>query len=101
MKDIDEDTFYMYCCYFILGSYYGYPIQGGGAMKLEIFNKDQGLMRTYKMGINADMSEIYSHRKGGRNNLRGFSKNWWIILETLSSGRKNSHPIVGPCGVLT
>ncbi|TDI66217.1 MAG: GAF domain-containing protein [Bacteroidetes bacterium] len=58
MKDIDEDTFYLYCCYFILSSYYGYPVQGGGAMKVEIFNKDQGLMRTYKMGINADMTEF-------------------------------------------
>lgn len=58
MKDIDEDTFYLYCCYFILASYYGYPVQGGGAMKVEIFNKDQGLMRTYKMGINADMTEF-------------------------------------------
>ena len=58
MKDIDADTFYLYCCYFILGSYYGYPIQGGGGMKIEILNKDQGLMRTYKMGINADMTEF-------------------------------------------
>ena len=58
MKDGDEDTFYVYCCYFILGSYYGYPVQGGGAMKVEIFNKDQGLMRTYKMGINADLTEF-------------------------------------------
>ncbi len=58
MKGIDEDTFYLYCCYFILDSYYGYPVQGGGGMKIEIFNKDQGLMRTYKMGINADMTEF-------------------------------------------
>jgi hypothetical protein len=58
MKDIDADTFYLYCCYFILGSYYGYPMQGGGGMKIEILNKDQGLMRTYKMGINADMTEF-------------------------------------------
>jgi len=27
-------------------------------MKIEILNKDQGLMRTYKMGINADMTEF-------------------------------------------
>ncbi|MEP0115255.1 GAF domain-containing protein [Reichenbachiella sp.] len=63
MKDIDEDTFYLYCCYFILGSYYGYPAPGGGAMKLEIFNKDQGLMRTYKMLINADMCEFIPTKK--------------------------------------
>lgn len=58
MKDVDEDTFYLYCCYFILGSYYGYHVPGGGLMKLEIFNKNQGLMRAYKMLINADLSEF-------------------------------------------
>ena len=58
MKDVDEDTFYLYCCYFILGSYYGFPTPGGGSLKLEILNKDQGLLRTYKMMINADMSEF-------------------------------------------
>ncbi len=58
MKDVDEDTFYLYCCYFILGSYYGFPVAGGGPMKMEIFNKDQGLMRVYKMLINADMTEF-------------------------------------------
>ncbi len=63
MKDVDEDTFYLYCCYFILGSYYGYPVQGGGALKVEIFNKNQGLMRAYKMGINADMSEFIPTEK--------------------------------------
>lgn len=58
MKDIDEDTFYLYCCYFILGSYYGYPVQGGGPLTMEIYNKNQDLTRTYKMLINADMSEF-------------------------------------------
>ena len=38
-------------------------VQGGGAMKVEIFNKDQGLMRTYKMGINADMSEFILQKR--------------------------------------
>ena len=63
MKDVDEDTFYLYCCYFILGSFYGFGIQGGGPMKLEIFNKNQGLMRTYKLLINADMCEFIPTKK--------------------------------------
>ena len=58
MKDVDEETFYFYCCYFILGSYYGFPTPSGGPLKLEIMNKDLGLVRTYKMLINADMSEF-------------------------------------------
>ncbi|MEO1052435.1 MAG: GAF domain-containing protein [Bacteroidota bacterium] len=58
MKDVDEDMFYLYCCLFILGSYYGYITPIGGSLKLEILNKDQGLTRTYKLLINADMSEF-------------------------------------------
>jgi GAF domain-containing protein len=63
MKDVDEDTFYMFCCYFILGSYYRYPVPGGGMMKVDIFNKDQNLMRTYKMLINADLCEFVPTEK--------------------------------------
>lgn len=63
MKDVDEDTFYMYCCYFILGSYFRYPVPGGGMMKVEIFNQDQNLMRTYKMLMNADLCEFVPTEK--------------------------------------
>ena len=58
MKDIDEDMFYLYCCYFILGSYYGYPVSGSGPMKMEIFDKNLGFNKTYKLLINADMTEF-------------------------------------------
>ncbi len=63
MKEVDEDTFYLYCCYFILGSYYGFPVPGGGPLRKEIFNKDQNLTRTYKMLINADMCEFIPTKK--------------------------------------
>ena len=58
MKDVDDDTFYLFCCQFIIGSYYKYPISGGQSMKMEIFNQNQGLTRVYKMLINADMVEF-------------------------------------------
>ena len=58
MRDVDEDTFYLYCCYFILGSYYGYPVSISNPQLFEIENKAQGLTRTYKLLINADMSEF-------------------------------------------
>lgn len=58
MKDVDEDMFYLYCCFYILGHYYHFPLTGGVSQFLEFFNKDQGLTRTYKMLINADMSEF-------------------------------------------
>lgn len=58
MKDIDADTFYLYCCYFIMGSYFGFLVPGGGPIIVEIPNKEQNLVRSYKMLINADMSEF-------------------------------------------
>ncbi|GAB5525482.1 MAG: hypothetical protein Roseis2KO_33540 [Roseivirga sp.] len=58
MKDVDEDMFYLYCCFYILGHYYHFPLTGGTSQFLEFFNQDQGLTRTYKMLINADMSEF-------------------------------------------
>ena len=63
MKDVDEDTFYLYCCYFILASYFHFPVPGGGPLTMEFFNKDQGLLRTYKMLINADMCEFVPTKK--------------------------------------
>lgn len=58
MKDVDKDTFYLYCCYFILGSYFGYSVGATVPQLFEIFNKDQGISRIYKLLINADMSEF-------------------------------------------
>ena len=58
LRDVDKDTFYLYCCYFILGSYFGYPVGATTPQLFEIFNKDQGIMRVYKLLINADMSEF-------------------------------------------
>lgn len=63
LKDIDPDTFYLYCCYFILGSHFGFPVQGGGHLNVQVFNKQQGITRTYKMAINADMVEFIPTKK--------------------------------------
>ncbi|MEL7003609.1 MAG: GAF domain-containing protein, partial [Bacteroidota bacterium] len=58
LKDVDPDMYYLYCCYFILGTYFGFPVPGGGHLNIQIFNKQQGITRTYKMAINADMVEF-------------------------------------------
>jgi len=64
MKDVDEDTFYLFGCYFILGHYYHHSLSGGGTPQfLEFFNKNSGLMRTYKMLINVDMCEFIPTEK--------------------------------------
>ena len=63
MKDVDEDTFYLYCCFFILGHHYRFPLSGSTPQFLEFYNQQQDLMRTYKMLINADMCEFIPTEK--------------------------------------
>mgnify|MGYP001086267088 CR=1 FL=1 len=62
-KNVNYDEFYLFCCYFILGNYYNYPIGAGNPQVFEIFNEQQGLMRTYKMLINVDMCEFVPTEK--------------------------------------
>ncbi|MEQ9422970.1 MAG: GAF domain-containing protein [Cyclobacteriaceae bacterium] len=57
MQGVDDDTFYMLCCHFILVSYYGFRLPGRGPMKVEVFNQKQGFNRVYKMLVNADLLE--------------------------------------------
>ncbi|UZR96342.1 GAF domain-containing protein [Chondrinema litorale] len=57
-KNISKNEFYLFCCNFILGKYYGYPVNGSGSQMFEILNEQQGLIRTFKMLINADMCEF-------------------------------------------
>ena len=58
LKDIDEDMFYLYGCYSILGSYYRYPIKAGRPMMLEIEDKKNGTIKVYRMAFNADLIEF-------------------------------------------
>ncbi len=58
MKDVDMDMFYLYCCFFILGHYYGYPVSASTPQFFEIENKTQGIVRVYKLLINADLCEF-------------------------------------------
>ncbi|XOV94792.1 MAG: GAF domain-containing protein [Bacteroidota bacterium] len=58
MKDVDEEMFYLWGCYSILTSYYGYPMSGGVSQLMEIYNKEQNITRSYKILINADLSEF-------------------------------------------
>ena len=58
MKDISNDEFYMFCCYSILATYYGFPSYGGGPMMVEIKNREQGVSKSYHIAINADMIEF-------------------------------------------
>jgi len=57
-KNVDEDLFYLYCCFFILGRYYGYFVNGSTPQMFELLNEKQKLIRTYKMLINVDMCEF-------------------------------------------
>ena len=63
LKDIDEDTFYLYSCYSILGSYYGYPMKAGGPMMVEIEDKNNETKKMYRMAFNADLMEFVPTEK--------------------------------------
>ncbi|MEM8938343.1 MAG: GAF domain-containing protein [Bacteroidota bacterium] len=58
MRDVDENLLYLYCCYFILKTYYEYPVVGATPQFYEIENTSQGLNRVYKLLINVDMCEF-------------------------------------------
>ena len=58
MKDTNEDIFYLYCCYFILGSYYGFPVVRSIPQLIDIINERDGFIHTYKMLINAELAEF-------------------------------------------
>ena len=58
LKDINENEFYLQSCYFILNSYFGYPISISRPMMLEIDNKEQGIIRTYRLAINGELVEF-------------------------------------------
>ena len=58
LMDVDEDSFYLYCCYFILASYYHFPSHGGGPLSIEVFNKNLGFHRSYQMAINVDLIQF-------------------------------------------
>ncbi len=63
MKDISDDDFYLFSCYFILGSYYGYATHGGGPLMAEIDDAKSGISRSYHVAINADMMEFIPTEK--------------------------------------
>ncbi len=55
LKDVDEDQFYLQSCFAILSSYFGFAIQINKPMMVEIDNNGQGVKRTYRLAMNADM----------------------------------------------
>ena len=63
LKDMSSDEFYMQSCYFILASYYGYPIQTSGAMMIELEDKKQNIQRTYRLAINGELIEFIPTEK--------------------------------------
>ena len=58
LKDIDEDTYYLYSCYSILGSYYGYPLNVSVPMQAEMEDPKTGIKRYYRMAFNGDLMEM-------------------------------------------
>ena len=58
MRDIDDDEFYVFCCCLILQSYFKKDIKSTIPFYYDIPNA-QGIMKHYKITVNADFTEIY------------------------------------------
>jgi hypothetical protein len=63
LRNVTAENFYLYNCYAILGSYYGYPMKAGRPMMIEIADKNAGTKKIYRMAINADMIEFIPTEK--------------------------------------
>ncbi len=59
MKGIDADTFYLFSCYYILGSYFRFPVVSSLPQLIEIYDQKQDYYNSYKILINGDLSEIH------------------------------------------
>lgn len=58
MKGVDEEMLYRYACYFILSSYFGFPVRTMNTQIFEIGDRNTDITRTYKMLLNADLCEF-------------------------------------------
>lgn len=63
LKDVNEDYFFLYGCYAILGSYYGYPVQADKPMMMEIEDKINGTKKAYRLAVNVDLIEFIPTEK--------------------------------------
>lgn len=63
LSDVSVEDYYLYTCYAILGSYYGYPVKADRPMMVEIVDKNLGTKKVYRMAINADMIEFIPTEK--------------------------------------
>lgn len=58
LNDYTEDQLYIFGCVAILGSYYKYTFPVGAPTLVDIPNKKQGTVRTYRLTMNGDLLEI-------------------------------------------
>ncbi len=54
----EKDNYYIMACSFILGKYYKQPLNSSFPLSMEIFDQNTGIMRHYRMLLNADFMEI-------------------------------------------
>ncbi|WP_027380127.1 GAF domain-containing protein [Chryseobacterium daeguense] len=58
LRNIDDDEFYVFCCCMILQAYFKRDIKSTIPFYYDIPNR-QGIMKHYKITVNADFTEIY------------------------------------------
>lgn len=59
LTEFNQENIFFLCCSFILASYYKQPIKYSRPMFMEIPDKNTGIVRHYRILMNADFTEIY------------------------------------------
>ncbi|MEZ4930853.1 MAG: hypothetical protein R2788_01820 [Saprospiraceae bacterium] len=58
ISGFDGDNFYQMACAFILTQYYKQPFHFNRPLSMEIYDKNSGIMRHYRLLLNADFTDI-------------------------------------------
>lgn len=74
LNDYTEDQLYIFGCVAILGSYYKYTFPMGAPTLVDIPNKKQGSIRTYRLAMNGDLLEIVPTEKAPDITLEDYAE---------------------------
>lgn len=58
LNNYSEDQLYIFGCIAILGIYYKYNVSSGLATAADIYNKETGFTKTYRLAMNGDLMEV-------------------------------------------
>ncbi|WP_449400455.1 hypothetical protein [Chryseobacterium wanjuense] len=91
LRNIDDNEFYVFCCCLIIQSHFKRDVRSTLPLYYDIPNK-QGIMKHYKITVNADFIEIYPTEKAKSLPTKYWtccSKIWMILNSGKNIFRQN------------